>query len=133
MNDTNSEETRPCVTAFGRTFSHDMMEISGFGSGYETCCRAMVLHGVEFLSKHTGEQPVIGGFKELIGVHTNENELARQLEEAILNAKYTLDGEERTARHDCSGAQVQYSMHHAMYAHKIGWDRYVAEMKKENP
>lgn len=124
---------RPPVTAFGRTFSHDMREISGFGGGYETCCRAMVLAGVEWLSKHSGERPKIGQFGGIIGVHINENESAKHLEDAILAAEYEWEGAKLIARNDCSGAMVQYSINHAIRANAIGWEAYVVEMRWNCP
>jgi hypothetical protein len=100
---------RPPITAFGRTFSHEMSEISGFGGGYETCCRAMVLAGVECLSK-------------------NDNAPDDELEAHMLAAEYSHEGTTRRAGDDCTGAMFGCSKSHAKHAHQIGWDAYVAKM-----
>ena len=124
----DAQPKRPVVELFGRTFTHEMGEISGFGGGYETCLRAMVLAGVEHLSKHSGEFPKVGTYEGVTGIHINGNKDAEELEAAILAATYVWEDRARVARKDCSGAQVQFAMQHACIAHKIGWDEYTRKM-----
>lgn len=108
---------RPVVTLHGRTFSHEMREVSGFGGGYEEACRRMVLAGVEHLSTWQGDAPKVGESDVIVGVHMNQNDAAQALEDAMVKA----------GGDDLSGAMVQFSIRHARRAHHIGWYKYVEE------
>jgi hypothetical protein len=119
---------RPPVTLNSLTFSHEMAEISGFGGGYEACCRAMVLAGVDWGLKNPTLSPQTYGFANVIGVHLNANHAAKQLEEAIVSATYEWEGKQCVARAECTGAMLQAAMQHSITASKMGWKNYVGFM-----
>lgn len=96
-----------------------MGEISGFGGGYEECCRRMLLKGVAWLDAHPHSNPFVTAPEGVFGLAT-----ARNIDAEALESAFTKD------EPDITGA-----MHHAVFGHlmfikKHGWDAYVAEMRK---
>lgn len=91
-------------------FTPDMREISGFGGGYESCCRRMFKAACEWLDAHPEADPKRG------------NADARALQDAAA-----------AAAGECgpSGAQVAAACGNALSVRMIGWPAYVA--KKTHP
>lgn len=104
-------------------WTDDMREISGFGGGYEATCRAMVVAGLEWfdaLPKDTAE-PTFKQFKNIVGVISASNPNAKAMQAAMLKAPGA-DG--------CTGAMMQFSVHHVMKALELGWSAYVEKMRE---
>lgn len=107
-----------------------MREISGFGGSYEAACRAMVSAGLDWFDANPNAKPAFNAYANIIGIISEDNADAKALSEACLNAKIIMDGKETTVRDDCTGAMHHYSVMHCFRAHKIGWDKYCAEMRE---
>lgn len=101
-------------------WTSEMREISGFGGGYETACRAMVSAGVQWLADNPKADPKFHGYKNITGILMEDNEDAKALSAAVS------DG----SGGDCTGAMHQFAVIHAMHAHKIGWPAYVKMMRE---
>jgi hypothetical protein len=102
-----------------RSFTNDMRQISGFGGGYEIACRQMVLAGLRWLDEHPNTDPQFRGYKNIVGVVSEENADAESLSTAVLSA---CDG--------CSGAMHDAAINHVLWIKAHGWDEYVAEMNR---
>lgn len=109
---------QPRVELNGRVFDSEMGEISGFGGGYEETCRKMVLAGMKWLDDNPTADPQFHGFKGIYGVITEDNDDAKALTKAIVDA----------SGNDCTGAMHQASVSHAMAYKRLGWDAYRAKM-----
>lgn len=114
------------VSDGNRVFTHDMREISGFakaggqrGREYEKSCRRMILAGVRWFDEHPKADPVFCGYEGIFGICTEDNEDAENLSDAITEVCP-----------DCSGAMHQAAISHILLIRKIGWHKYVEEMKK---
>lgn len=101
-------------------WSDDMREISGFGGGYESTCRAMVTAGLKWFDDNPKADPKFHGFKNITGIIMEDNEDAKALSKAVV------DG----SKGDCTGAMHQYCVSHVLRAHAIGWKQYCKEMKQ---
>jgi hypothetical protein len=101
----------------------EMGEVSGFGGGYELCCRAMLRAGVRWLREHPDAKPVFKGFAEAFGICIEDNEAAKQLSEAVLAA---------CPGGGASGAMHQATVTAALWIHGNGWERYCEEMSKRD-
>lgn len=107
------------------TYRHtpDMKEISGFGGGYEECCQDMLEAGMKFLEAQSpGFDPVFKGYEGVFGLITEDNEDAKNLTKATIDA----------AKGEATGA-----MHHAVVSRLIwimgnGWDAYCTELSKQD-
>jgi len=97
----------------------DDPEISGFGGGYEAACRAMVAAGMEWFDAHPDADPQFHGYKGVYGVISEDNADAKALSAAIIAG----------SGGDCTGAMHQATTSHVLYAHKHGWDKYLAEFR----
>ena len=91
-------------------YTDDMDEISGFGGGYESTCRAMVIAGLNWWDENPQADPKWGEYKNIYGITTDENEDAKAMQHVMLEA----------AKDDCTGAMMQATMSHVMFAHKSG-------------
>jgi len=101
-------------------FTPEMGEISGFGGGYEECCRNMVKAGMEWLDAHPEADPRFHGFKGIYGVIDEDNDDARGLTEAVIAG----------ANGDATGAMHQATISHCLFIRKNRWEKYVEEMSK---
>jgi len=108
-------------------WTDDMDEISGFGGGYELTCRNMASAACAWLAEDPKRDPKFHGYQGLTGVIVDDNDDAKALSAVVSKAAF--DG--------CTGAMHQYSITHALYAHKVGWPAYQVMMRekkaKENP
>lgn len=114
-------------------YTPDMREISGFGGGYEGCCRAMVIAGLEWLDEHPGADPQFTRFSQIYGVINEENEDARSLTRAMLAAKWTDDDGNATTvgEYGATGAMHQATVGHVLHIRQAGWSTYVQGMRLE--
>lgn len=115
-----------------REWSEEMGEISGFGGGYEAVCRAMVLAGIRWVDEHPNDDPLVKSFKGVFGVAVSENDPAKMLEAAMMNAPVVLGGKVIRARagDDCTGAMHHAAMGHVLAYRRLGWDEYVRQWKE---
>ena len=101
-------------------FTEEMNEISGFGGGYETGCRDMVVAGLEWLDNNPKANPTFDQYKNIYGLTTNENKDMEKMQDVMLKV---CDG--------CSGAMMQATTNHVLHIKKVGWDKYIKEMTAE--
>lgn len=101
-------------------YTEKCREISGFGGGYETHCRNMVIAGMNWLDANPNADPKFDQYKNIYGLTTNENEDMEAMQKAMNEA----------VDNGASGASMQASTNHVLYAHKNGWDKYIQEMEK---
>ena len=101
-------------------FTDKMGEISGFGGGYEQCCRNMLKSGMEWFDLNPRADPSFRGYENVYGITAENNEDAKLLSLAIA------DG----AGGDCTGAMHQAVVSACLYIKKNGWEKYVEEMSK---
>ena len=101
-------------------YTDDMSEISGFGGGYESACRAMVVAGLEHLDANPHADPQFHGYQGIYGSITEDNADAKALSEAVVKA----------ANGDCTGAMHQAAISHVLWIRENGWDRYCAESRE---
>lgn len=114
-------------------FTENMKEISGFGGSYEDGCRAMIKAGAIFLAANPSADPKFKGFKGVYGLIDEDNEDAKALTEAVLNAPFVdpRNGEATTVKeHGATGAMHHASIMHCLYIKKNGWNKYVEKMSK---
>ena len=107
-----------------------MGEISGFGNDYEAACRSMLIRALEFWDEQ-GEDfdPKYHGFKDVTGICIDENEDAKKLDAAMMDAEIAFgNGERERCGDGASGAMHQAVVSHAFYVRKNGWENYVKEM-----
>lgn len=101
-------------------YTEKCREISGFGGSYEKACRDMVSVGMTWLEEHKGANPTFKQFENIFGITAGENEdmeaMQKVMNEAVGNG--------------CSGAMLQATTNHVLYAYKNGWDKYIEEMEK---
>jgi hypothetical protein len=97
-----------------------MGEISGFGGGYEQCCRDMLAAGVAWLDANKDAVPEFHGFKNVYGVVMEDNEAAKALTKAVIDA----------AKGEATGAMHHAAISHLMVIRSKGWEYYVDELRK---
>jgi len=100
----------------------DMGEISGFGGGYEATCRAMLTAGMQWLEANPQADPHFRGYKNIYGIITEENDDAKALSKAVVDAA---DG-------DCTGAMHQAVISRCLAAKRLGWDEYCKQCREHN-
>lgn len=113
----HNEESR--MTKY--VYRDDDPEISGFGGGYESACRAMVAAGMEWFDANPAADPKFHGFKGVYGLIDEDNADAEALSAAV--AAGCPGG-------GCTGAMHQATISHVLYARKHGWDKYLADLRK---
>lgn len=101
-------------------FTKEMGEISGFGGGYENCCRAMLKAGLEWFDANPGADPQFHGWKGVYGLIEEDNEDAKALSKAVVEG----------AGGDCTGAMHQAVISSIFWIKRNGWDKYVERMSK---
>lgn len=98
-------------------YTDDMAEISGFGGGYESTCRAMVAAGLEWFDGHPKAVP------DVLNPDYPLNDDARELCHALVGA----------AGGACTRDMHRLAFTHVMHVRRIGWDAYCAEMRGKRP
>jgi len=101
-------------------YTDDMDEISGFGGGYEKACRDMVVAGLKWLDAHPTAEPKFHGYKDVYGICMEDNQDAKDLSSAMVKAA-----------DDCTGAMHQATVSRVLWIRRNGWDKYVAECRKQ--
>jgi hypothetical protein len=97
-------------------FTKDMTEISGFGGGYEQCCRNMVIAGLNWLDENPEAKPEFRGYKNIYGVIHEDNEDAKNLSNAVIAG---------AGKEGASGAMHQATISACLYIKTHGWPAYV--------
>lgn len=95
-------------------------EISGFGGDYEQACRNMVIRGMEWFDENPKSKPEFKQYNNVYGIISEENSEAESLTNSM---DKVVDG--------ASGAMMQASINHVMFAIKNGWLIYIKEMETE--
>lgn len=103
-----------------REWTDDMGEISGFGGGYESTCRAMVLAGIEWIDSHPDADPQFKGSRAIFGIIIEDNNDAKALTEAIL----------APAKGEATGAMHHAAVGHVLAYKRLGWDEYVRQLRE---
>jgi hypothetical protein len=101
-------------------YAEGAREISGFGGGYEEACRNMVIRGMEWFDENPSASPKFKQYQNVFGIINEENPEAKSLTDTMLEVVGC----------DCTGAMMQASVNHVMYAAKNGWEKYMEEMTK---
>jgi len=96
-----------------------MREISGFGGSYEQTCRNMVIAGMEWWDNNPSASVEWKEYKNIYGMTFNESDDCKSLQDAMSEA----------SGNDCTGAMMQATLSHVLYAHKNGWIDYQSKMK----
>lgn len=114
-----------------KQWSEDMGEISGFGGGYEAACRAMVLAGIQWIDEHPSADPQFRGYEGIYGVINEENDDAKALVAAMMDAPVYHDGKkiQEHVKDDCTGAMHHASCGHVMAYKRLGWDEYCRQLR----
>jgi hypothetical protein len=99
-----------------------MAEISGFGGSYEATCRKMLKSGLKWLDVHPEADPVFHGYKGIYGICVEDNEDAKALSKAIIDA----------SNNDATGAMHQAVISSILWIKKNSWKEYVAKMSNRN-
>lgn len=110
----------PTITKY--EYTPEMGEISGMGGGYEQCCRDMVLAGVKWMEEHPDAKPEFGGFKNIYGVILEENQDAKDLTKAVIDA----------SKGNATGAMHQATIGHVLAIKRLGWEGYFKEMRERS-
>src|SRR5262245_51897809 len=103
-----------------KIWTDDMGEISGFGGGYESCCRAMVFAGMKWLDEHRDATPRFHGSSQIYGVILEDNDDAKALTKAIFDA----------AEGEATGAMHHAAVLHCLAYKRLGWDEYCRQLRE---
>lgn len=108
-----------------KTWSEEMGEISGFGGSYEAGCRAMVLAGIQWIDEHPEADPLFHGFRGVYGIVMEDNDDAKALTKAIMDAPVTMDdGSVTRAGEEATGAMHQAAVGNVLAYKRLGWEQY---------
>lgn len=106
------------------TFDETMMEISGFGGGYEDACQRMLRAGLEWLDAHPDAALEFQQLEGVVGLIQEKSPDAKVLSEAIL-----------AAEPECSSAMHHVVIRACIYIRGNGWEKYVdakrAQLRRE--
>lgn len=94
--------------------------ISGFGGEYEATCQKMVIAGVRWFDTHPKADPKFKGWKNIYGIIIEDNEDAKALSKAVVEASYS----------ECTGAMQQATISHIMWIKMHSWEEYLVELQK---
>lgn len=100
-------------------FTPSMGEISGFGGRYERACRVMLRSGLLWWDGHPTANPRFHTYKNIYGVCCEDNDDAKALSKAVVDAAK-----------DCTGAMHQAVIGHIFFVRKHGWQKYVEMMTR---
>ncbi len=109
------------MTTTPKKQTDEMGEISGFGGGYEQCCRDMLEAGVAWLDAHPESDPQFSGYGRIYGVVNEDNDDAAALTAAIIDA----------AKGEATGAQHHAVVKRCLFIKKAGWDEYVRQCTEQ--
>lgn len=123
-----------------REWTEEMGEISGFGGSYEAGCRAMVLAGLAWWDEHPDADPHFHGYEGIAGMIVEDDEDAKALTRAMLDAEVTIGDEvdadgidvdphtTTVGEYGATGAMVQWSVNHVLAARRLGWEEYARQL-----
>lgn len=105
-------------------WTDDMREISGFGGTYEEACRRAVSAGLEWLDARPEVVEKLGlkQSSNVIGIIWTESPEGKAFLDALAHAADSKGG--------ATGAMVQATANHTLYARRVGWSAYCAEMRQ---
>lgn len=103
-------------------FTNEMGEISGFGGGYEACCRKMLKAALEWFDANPDAEPEFRSYEGVYGVLPPNNEKAEELSKAVIEA----------SGNDCTGAMHQAVIQSAFWIRQNGWEKYVEVMSRRD-
>lgn len=103
-------------------FTNEMGEISGFGGGYEACCRKMLKAALEWFDANPDAEPEFRSYEGVYGVLPPNNEKAEELSKAVIEA----------SGNDCTGAMHQAVIQSAFWILQNGWEKYVEVMSRRD-
>lgn len=95
--------------------------ISGFGGFYEQGCQVMVLAGMKWFDEHPDADPHFKGYEGIFGVLTDDNDDAKGLTKAMVDAGNALEG-------GVTGAMHRATVSHVLAARRLGWDEYLRQL-----
>ena len=102
-------------------FNSNMGEISGMGGSYEQACRNMLKAGLEWFDKNPDAEPNFRGYKDVYGIIMEDNDDARALSKAVIEA----------SDNEATGAMYQAVITSILWIKKNGWEKYVEKMSKK--
>lgn len=107
-----------------------MSEISGFGGPYEASCRSMLIATLDHWDNQPESfEPKYHGYENIYGVMLDDNEDAKKLDKAMMDAEILYgNGERERVGDEASGAMHQAVVSHAFFVRGNGWEAYVKEM-----
>jgi len=106
-----------------KTWTEEMGEISGFGGSYEAGCRAMVLAGIQWIDEHPDGDPQFHGYNGVYGLIMEDNEDAKSLTRAIMDAPVKMeDGTVTRAGKEATGAMHQAAVGNVLAYKRLGWE-----------
>lgn len=107
-----------------------MDEISGFGEEYEAACRSMLIRTLDFWDEQPEDfDPKYHSYENITGVMVDDNDDAKLLDKAMMDAEIVFgNGERERCGDGASGAMHQAVVSHAFFARANGWEKYVEHM-----
>ena len=100
-----------------------LVDISGFGSGYEETCQNMLQAGYNWLVKEQKKRKIelsAMTYRDVYGIFIPISDNAKELSKVIVEA----------SGNDCTGAMHQAVMSHLFYIWKYGVDKWKEDAKK---
>lgn len=113
-----------------KEWAEDMGEISGMGGSYEAGCRAMVLAGIRWLDEHPKADPCFKGFKNVFGFIADDNDDAKALTKAIMDAEIVDDGKRIRCGEQATGAMHHATVQHCLAYKRLGWEEYSRQLRE---
>jgi len=96
-----------------------IVDISGFGGGYEATCQSMLQKGFEWLETHKKAKLKGHTYDHIYGIFEPDSKDAEELSSVV------------TKGFDCTGAMHQAVMSHLFYIWQNGLDKWKKEVKKK--
>jgi hypothetical protein len=92
----------------------------------------MVLAGISWVDAHPSADPHFRGYKGVYGVLSEDNDDAKAMVAAMMDAPVYLDGKQLQAHvgDDCTGAMHHASCQHVLAYKRLGWDEYQRQLRE---
>lgn len=100
-----------------------MQEISGFGGGYEACCREMLARGMAWLDAHPEADPKFRGFKNVYGLCIEDNADAEAFSKAMMEGPLAKE-------FGATGAMHQAVTGKCLFIRAKGWEEFCKQMSQ---
>ena len=94
----------------------------------------MVLAGIEWVDANPNADPRFQGFKDVFGLCLEDNEDAKSLVNAMMDAPVYFDGKllQKRVGDDCTGAIYHAACQHVMAYRRLGWDEYCRQLRERH-